>query len=675
MVYAWPASVQPWRYVWGSHGDALGNAYEYTWAAATLHAGQPLAINHQTAWPFGDALGSIPHDPLFWWVTIGLSYVIGAVSALNILSLIAIPLGSWVMYRLALRITSVPPAAFVAGIAFGCSTFVLQNTRGEPTLVQVWVFPLEVLALTSLLSRPRLLSVVAAGVAVAVAATVDFYYALFSAVVAMVFVGSWLALKLLLERRLPWQALAGAAAAAAIAAALSGALYVATFGSLKAQADQIRRPAAQLTVLGVTPLDFVLPARSNPWLGAPRMALVAERLQQTGSVVDLSEVEVALPILVLAPLGLIFLVRGIAPARRPVNDPRLVAAMALVAVSLIALWLMIPPDALSRRSLALQWDVYRIAPQFQAYHRAIILVQLGALVLAATALARFLPARTLATIPIVAALCAVIMMENLVWPADRALALTTPPEYSWIEAHPGDYAIAEYPLFTNDAGGNEWTYDFNTRFHSHPIINGHISDNESASMRVELEDPNRPGVAEALSTLGVRYVIWHQDLAGVPTTYGPVLPHTDAADRPTIDAYGPEATFSDGATVYSVRAAAGPAFAFYAAGFSGIDQASGSSAGRWMTGPHAQIDVYRPAGASSGTLTFSCSAAASGASLAMFDETGSLGDWTIAQIPTAVTATVGMRPGINRIRMVLTSPAPESSSGWARCSLPSAQAA
>src|SRR5436305_11080349 len=172
VVYGWPASVQPWRYVWGSHGDALGNAYEYTWAAAMLHAGRPLTVNQQTAWPFGDALGSTPHDPLFWWFTIGLSYLIGAIPALNLLSLFAIPLATWAMYRLALRITRHSAASLVAGVAFGCSTYLLQNSRGEPTLVQAWVFPVEALALVSVMARPRLLTVVAAGVATALAASV-----------------------------------------------------------------------------------------------------------------------------------------------------------------------------------------------------------------------------------------------------------------------------------------------------------------------------------------------------------------------------------------------------------------------------------------------------------------------------------------------------------------------
>ena len=349
--------MQPWRYVWGSHGDALGNAYEYTWAAAMLHAGRPLTVNQQTAWPFGDALGSTPHDPLFWWFTIGLSYLIGAIPALNLLSLLAIPLATWAMYRLALRITRHSAASLVAGVAFGCSTYLLQNSRGEPTLVQAWVFPVEALALVSVMARPRLLTVVAAGLATALAASVDFYYALFAAIVAVVLSGTWSVITLLEARRVPVRSLLGVAAAGAIALVAAGALYVGTFGDLKAQAGQIRRPANQLAVLAVMPLDFVLPPRYNPWFGEPRMQLVAKRLQRTGNLVDLAEVEQPLAVLVLAPLGLVLFL--VAVVRRRARH-RIAELGALVGVALAGLWLMVPPDASDVQAMLARSDLLEL---------------------------------------------------------------------------------------------------------------------------------------------------------------------------------------------------------------------------------------------------------------------------------------------------------------------------
>jgi hypothetical protein len=669
VIYAWPASIEPWRYVWGSHGDALGNAFEYTWASASVHAGQPLTVDHQLAWPFGDALGSLPRDPLFWWFTLGLSLLIGAVAALNIISLVAIPLATWTMYRLALKIVPVPPAAFVAGITYGCSSFVLQNTRGEPTLAQAWVFPLEALALINVLRHPRARPVIAAAAAVALAATVDFYYALFAALMATALSGSWLLLAYLERRRFPRKQVVGLLATGVLGFSLAATIYVGTFGNLQATAGQIRRPANQLTLLAAGPLDFVLPARYNPWLGALRSQYVANRLARTGVLVDLAEVLLPLPILLLAPAGMYLLLAALL-RRRPASGWNPLEVGAITAVAVLALWLMVPPTALPRYSLALQWDIYKLAPQFQAYHRAITLVAVGAAVLAAIALAAWLPKRSAVAIPLIAGVCAVILLENFMWPPDRALEVVPPPEYTWIAAHPGNYVLAEYPLFTNDAGGNEWTYDFNTRFHDHPIINGHISNTENASMRVELEDPNRPGVAAELATLGVRYVVWHGDLATVGTAYAKAPVHNDSSYRPQTPGYTEQASFPDQAVVFSVDAAPDPAFAFFASGFGAIDSSNPGETGRWLLAKNGTLDVYEASGRSSERISLECTTASGEATMSLASAGSSIGGWQLSDAQAStLDFSFPVTAGINRVR-ISVSAAGGQADKTAFCTLP-----
>jgi hypothetical protein len=674
VVYAWPASIQPGRYVWGSHGDALGNAAEWTWATSSILNGQPLTVDHQLAWPFGDALGSLPHEPLFRWVTLGASLVIGPVATLNLVSLIAIPLTSWVAYRLALWVTGSWPAAFVAGIAYGCSAYVLQNTRGEPTLAQAWVFPLAALALLMMLKRPRPLYIAFAAIAIVVAATTDFYFALFAAAMAIVLVLAWHALTAIQRRRVATSSLLAAVGAGAAAIAVVGVLYVTTSGNLQASVSNIHRPASQLDVLAVSATDLVLPARYNPWFGGPRSDLYNRKLAQGGAAVDLTEALLPLPVLVLAPIGLLLFLWALWRwRRRPGGAIDIAAVGSLVAVALIGLWLLIPPDAVPRRSLSLEWDIYRLAPQFQAYHRAALLLALGAGVLAAVALARFLPARAVYSIPIVAVLSVAILAEDLIWPPDRALEVVSPPEYAWLGSHPGDYAIAEYPLFTNDAGGNEWTYDFNTRFYSHPTINGHISDTENASMRVELEDPNSSRVATALATLGVRYVIWHQDLADVVMGYDSSPSHTDAGSRPATSDYVRVAAFPDGATIYLVEAAPASAFGFFAAGFEGLSTFNGVP-GRWLSGSTGRLDVYVPGGGGgTATVRFACQATSPIASLAVSESGQSLGTWQLSSgTPLSVSFDAPARPGINRLELRVTAALPSTPKGTAFCTLPEA---
>ena len=180
-IYAWPASIQPAAWVWGSHGDGLGNIVEFSWFVQALQQGRPWSVDPNLAIPFGENLGSLPHEPIYFWTQIAIGLVAGSVVALNLISMIAVPAAAWAMYRLVLWITRSPVAGFVSGIGFGCSSYVLINTRGEPTLAQVWIFPVVVLALLKMARRPSLWSAALVAISVTVAALVNFYYVLFIA--------------------------------------------------------------------------------------------------------------------------------------------------------------------------------------------------------------------------------------------------------------------------------------------------------------------------------------------------------------------------------------------------------------------------------------------------------------------------------------------------------------
>jgi hypothetical protein len=600
---------------------------------------QPLTVNNQIAIPFGDQLGSLPHEPLYFWTIIPLSIAVGPVAAMNLVSLLPIPASAWLMYRLAHRLSNSSPAAFIAGIAFGFSAFTLQNSRGEPTLVQVWIFPMLLLALLGMLKRPTPITSVAAGLAVAAASLVNFYYTLFIGFLATAFVGTWLAVTYATSRRFPTAALRAAVVAAALGLLIPAAFYVRTASSLQGVVNQ--RTPLDVAVLAPEPADLLLPPYHNPWFGFYRQQLDAEKKRRVGFFLDFSEMEIALPILVLAPVGVLLLTRG-----RTANRVELVA---LVPVMLVGLWLMVPPTAVPRHRLALQWDVYLLLPYFRAYHRAVILVELGAILLSAAAIARLFAWQPQLVAPIVVVVTLLIMIENLSAPAERMLEVVTPPEYSWINAHPGSYAIAEYPLLPEGGGGgNEYTYQFNRRFHGHPLLNGHIPGTESESMREELRDPNRDGVSSNLSALGVRYLIWHPDIVDRMALISESLRQPLEDQRPVPIGYRLEATLPDRAEVWSV-AASPQSFAFMARGFGGITRGPNGSV-RAMEKTVGQIDVYGIT-TQSRALTFRCQSDVV-RSVELLRNSEPVGSWTaMTGTELVVTVSAEIAPGLARLTL------------------------
>jgi hypothetical protein len=607
VVYAWPATRNPWQWLWGGQGDGLGNAFLFTWIDQTIRTGQPLSIDRTIAIPFGDHLGLLPHEPIYFGAQVLIGLLVGPVAALNLITFVAIPLSSWLMYRLALRLTSCPPAAFCAGVAFGCSSYVLIYTRGEVTLVQVWVFPLTALALLEALAHPRIRSAVLAAIAVALCAMVNFYYSLFLALMCSVLVGAWLLAAIVLTHRLHWRALAAAAVAGILGATIAGSIYIITLGNLQQRAAPINRDAGNLNVLGPVPLDFVLPSRFNPWLGALSESHFEQRLRSTGVVVDLADMSIPIVILALAAVGL--MVFGLALYRwRGRRGLHSLEFLSIFAVGLLGLWLTLPPRALPHRllRLSLQYDVHASLPQYQHFHRAIVLVWLAVAGLAALALASLFRRWPRLALPVVVVVVASVLVENYAVVPGSALQLSSPPAYSWIAAHPGDYAVAEYPVVPPDSGGNELTAAFNQRYHGHTLLNGIQPDTESNSMRDELRDPNLAGVSGRLASLGVRYIVWSPDVVEQLNKLSPSLFAAYHGYQPRSPQYQLEAAFADGSAVYSVQALPDPVFAFYASGASPLTVDADGEKGRWLIAPSPQIGVLSADTRRSVSLAFDC---------------------------------------------------------------------
>lgn len=655
VVFAWPASVQPGAWVWGSHGDGLGNIVEFSWFLQAIHQGLNWAVDPNLGIPFGERLGAQPHEPLYFWAQIGIGLVAGPVVALNMLSLLAIPAAAWAMFRLVLWITGAPIAGFVGGIGFGCCSYIIANTGGEPTLAQIWIFPVVALAILKVLHRPSVKGVIFAALALTLATLVNFYYVLFIALAAVVLVLAWTVYTVFERRALPVRPVLASAAGGALGVIATIAIYEVAVGNLAEKAGRIHRTPTVLTSLAASPIDVLLPPTTNPWFGSWRRQLFELRLSaHPGIYTDFSELSIAAPIILLAVVGLAVLFLPRFQGARSILVGR-AEVVAMIGVALLGAWLLVPPAGkrFGLYPLSLQWDIWSIAPQYGSFYRAGLLIVLGACVLAGVGMAAI--ANRSSRVATVIALLAVagIFIENFTVAADRVLAVTPLPEYTWVNQHPGSYALADYPVLPAGSGANEYTAEFYQRFHGHPLLNGGIGATESESMREELRDPNRQGVAAILAALGVRYLIWHTDVirqfAPLNPPYAALLP----SYKPHTADYRLEATFNDGASVFIVTAQPVSVFAFYAQGF-GPGAVDGESWTRKSESADARIDWFvGPSGPPAVTFTFGCESGTTGAAVELGGRSWDLTPGQAAEVAFSEAA----RPGLSGIHMHL---APES---------------
>jgi hypothetical protein len=671
VLYAWPASVAPSRWVWGSHGDALGNAFLFTWVDQAVLSGHSHSIDTQVAIPFGENLIALPHEPAFYWAQLLLASAVGAVASLNLISFLAIPLTAWAMYRLALYLTGSPPAAFFAGIAYGCSTFVLSNTRGEPTLVQVWIFPLAAWALLKVMASPTKRAVIAAAFAVAASAVINFYFTLFAALMCTVLVLAWNAAETIRTKRVTIRPLAASALAGVFGVFLTGVLYAGNLGDLQQRAQATLRSSSALADLAPGFLDFVLPSLWNPWFGGLATTRFLASQVSTGHFA-LSQMVTPAAVLVLAPLGLFLLIRNIVPSQtEPHTTHRTIDLVALCCVALLGLWLTVPPTAFPHtlRVLSLQLDIHHFFPQFQHFSRATVLLDLGLVPVAALAFAWTARKWSLAAVPLALLLVASVLIEGYEVVPDSVLEVTPPPADAWVAARPGNYAVADYPLIPPGSGGNEYTYLFEQRFHGHPLLNGLLAGTDSESMREEVRDPNRSDVPNHLAELGVRYVLWHPDVlesykrlsATLAAPYYGWIPHPPG--------YQLEASFPDGSAVYSITAATNGPFAFYAAGFDPIRPGPDGRPARPMPGsPNpGRIEIYDSGPPATVDLSFDCFGQGGGVAVSVSGKELGSSELTSGR-PATIAFRLSVASGITQLEVARTS-VPLNSDPTALCTL------
>jgi len=348
--------------------------------------------------------------------------------------------------------------------------------------------------------------------------------------------------------------------------------------------------------------------------------------------------------LILAAGGALVLVL---PAWRGLSSEivRRAEIAAVVLVGLLGVWLLVPP--FGRRYglefLSLEWDIWSVAPQYASFYRAGILVVFAICVIAGVGLAALALRRPRAAAAVAVIAVAFVFLESYTTSADRVLAVEPMPADSWLVQHPGDYVVAEYPLLPTGSGANEYTSEFYQRFHGHPLLNGHISGSESESMREELRDPNRPGVADVLAALNVRYIVWRPDIIKQFAPLNPAYAALITTYEPQANGFSMVASFDDGTKIYQVNSNSSAPFAFYATGFGPVVSDAAAGWVRHTVSDRTSIGVYLAGSApTSLQLHFTCQTSDPRVVLSAGGDVWSIGPGSPADIRMPVSAAHGI---------------------------------
>jgi hypothetical protein len=186
VVLTWPLVHDLDTRVLGAPGS---DNYGHVWLSwicrgALLDSGMlPFGLTTDRLWwPDGGSLHA--SDPLGCLIGLPLQLLVGPVVTYNVLVLAYLWFGAMAMFELARRATGNAHAAFVGGLAFGFSPFVLaEANNGASELLTVGWLPVLVLLLARVASKPGWSGIVPAAAVMCVLALHTWYYGILACLI------------------------------------------------------------------------------------------------------------------------------------------------------------------------------------------------------------------------------------------------------------------------------------------------------------------------------------------------------------------------------------------------------------------------------------------------------------------------------------------------------------
>jgi hypothetical protein len=407
--------------------------------------------------PFGfDLIRSQDMSPATVLLFAPLTRAVGEVVAYNLIVLMSFPLTAFGTYLFARELWGSRLAALVAGTAVGFCTYRVSHALGHLSLVTTQWIPFFLFYVERTIKRPTLRHGLLTGVFYGLSALVSWYYAVGSALSALLYVTVRLRRTDLNEPK----PLLRAAAVAVVVALLMVTPFAVLYMNRVTSGEMANRPPVQQQTFAASVADFVIPSASHPvwgrwisrhWRSGANGQWPAEWQIYLGAVllalglfgvcVDRSR-----PVVALLVMGFGMFVLALGPSLQLTH--RAVGGAA---------------NAEDLGSVALPVRVLSLVPPFsllRGWSRMGIFVEIAVALLAARGVIGLFARvpRLFASHPhrwrvaVTALVVTLSVVDTLAVPYQRSRVVTRAVD-RWLAAELGDFATIEYPVIEHGYSG------------------------------------------------------------------------------------------------------------------------------------------------------------------------------------------------------------------------------
>lgn len=577
IVVTWPVARQPSQSVYGFPGDSTGQItltdYRADLGVGPLSSARTPDENAPFGLPLPGAT-SLPQVAIEGPLQ-GLRLIVGdSAVAYNLMVLLGLVLTPLAAYLLCRRVTGSWWAGVIAGLAYGFNPWHVEKAQGHLHFTHIETLPLIALGLILLRQGGGRRAWLLFGGATVVALYTHTYFTLFVGAILAAFLIADIGAALASFGR---RALRRAVARGGVAVGIAAAALVPQGLWLLAYSDRIDEALAgtrvsevDLVAYGSRWFEWVVPSFRSPifdrWTGPFRI----ERLH--GSNPGETSLYIGAVIIALALLG-----AAVAYARR--RPDRRTGWIATFGGALVVVGFVVSlPKTVSPFGVEIpapSWFIAHAFDPWRVYSRLFVVADLGAVLLAALAVAWLLAKVPRTIVPVVALPIAALVVADLSI-SSGTFGTKAPPIYHLLAEQPAG-ARVEYPL-ARPASSEHLLYIFYTDDARRPLMNGGKPGTPGGSFSGRLVDLAKPWVPRTLASLDVRYAIVHLGL--FEGNAGPVpAPAVREVDRRGAD------------VLYEVTAEPAPVVAVPGTGFGGVEQNALGRFEQWLEAQNGTIAV------------------------------------------------------------------------------------
>lgn|GEM_PF-4695798 len=182
LIFLYPASMHLKSSIISDGGDAgQAIAMFYYWKYNTTHLLNPFYTIFQLA-PYGASLVFIQPTLIWFIISIPFQCIFGFPATYNLMIILGITAGAFLMYRLAFLYTQDMWASFLSGLIFAFAPVNLVHARGHLNLSGIFIMPLFVIFLVKLMQfkqNPGIKDAIYLGIAMTIAVYIELQTAVF----------------------------------------------------------------------------------------------------------------------------------------------------------------------------------------------------------------------------------------------------------------------------------------------------------------------------------------------------------------------------------------------------------------------------------------------------------------------------------------------------------------